>query len=273
MKKIALMCFIFTLILPVFGQHLVHEHVYSAKMNKKIPVVIITPNLIEGKSYKSVYILHGYSGNSERTHQHDIPDLAAKSEIYQTIYILPDGNFNSWYVDSPMDIGSQYQTFIGDELVKYVDAHYPVFANRKSRGILGWSMGGYGAINIGVTYSKVFSLVGSSCGALDFTRFGEAYHLYQVDQVLGPYQQFDKSYLTSSKIEKMKMADQYYILDCGIQDEQMIGMNRDFHDQLIQAHVNHIYQESEGKHDPVYWSRSLSNQLALFNNYFSYEKF
>jgi S-formylglutathione hydrolase FrmB len=273
MKKISMMCFIITLILPVFGQRLVHGQVYSAKMNKKIPVVIITPNIIEGKSYKSVYILHGYSGNSERTHQHDIPDLAVKSELYQTIYILPDGNFNSWYVDSSIDTGSQYQTFIGDELVRYVDSHYPVLANRESRGILGWSMGGYGAINIGVTYSKTFSLVGSSCGALDFARFGEAYHGYQVDKVLGPYQQLDKSYLTSSRIEKMKTADQHYILDCGIDDEQMIGMNRDFHDQLIKANVDHIYQESEGKHDTAYWSRSLSHQLALFENFFYHEKF
>lgn len=272
MKKIAMMCFIFTLILPVFGQRIVHEHVYSAKMNKKIPVVIITPDIIAGKSYKSVYILHGYSGNSERTHQQDIPDLFAKSELYQTIYVLPDANFNSWYVDSPIDIGSQYQTFIGDELVNYVDAHYPVLAHRESRGILGWSMGGYGAINIGVTYSKSFSLVGSSCGALDFTRFGEAYHEYQVDQVLGQYEQLDRAFLTSSKIAKMQTADQFYILDCGIQDKQMIGMNRDFHDQLIKANVDHIYQESNGRHDTAYWCRSLSNQLALFNNYFYYEK-
>ncbi|UZJ63829.1 hypothetical protein OKW96_15575 [Sphingobacterium sp. KU25419] len=97
---------------------------------------------------------------------------------------------------------------------------------------MGWSMGGYGAINIGVTFSHVFSLVGSSCGALDFAQFGEAYHQYQVDQVLGAYQQLDRSYLTSNKIGKMKNADQFYILDCGIEDEQMIGMNRSFHNQF-----------------------------------------
>lgn len=273
MKKITLTCFIFPFILPVFGQEIVHEQVYSAKMHKKVPVVIITPEIVEGKSYKSVYILHGYSGNSDRTYQHDIPDLVAKSELFQTIYILPDGNFNSWYVDSPVNKESQYQTFIGDELVKYVDAHYPVFANRESRGILGWSMGGYGAINIGVTYSKEFSVVGSSCGALDFTRFWEAYYEYQIDQVLGRYEQLDSAFLTSSKVAKMQTANQFYILDCGIQDEQMIGMNRDFHHQLIQADVDHIYQESKGGHDAAYWSRSLSNQLALFENYFYHEKF
>ncbi|WP_447768813.1 alpha/beta hydrolase [Sphingobacterium faecium] len=273
MKKTAMTCFIFVIILPVFGQQIIHEQVYSAKMQKKVPVVIITPNIVKGKSYKTVYILHGYSGNSERTYQQDIPDLTTKSQLFQTIYILPDGNFNSWYVDSPIDTGSQYQTFIGDELVKYVDAHYPVVSNRASRGILGWSMGGYGAINIGVTFSHVFSLVGSSCGALDFAQFGEAYHQYQVDQVLGAYQQLDRSYLTSNKIGKMKNADQFYILDCGIEDEQMIGINRSFHNQLIEANVDHIYQESKGAHDTSYWSRSLSNQLALFENYFYYEKF
>lgn len=71
----------------------------------------------------------------------------------------------------------------------------------------------------------------------------------------------------------MKNADQFYILDCGIEDKQMIGMNRYFHNQLIDANVDHIYQESKGAHDTSYWSRSLSNQLALFENYFYYEKF
>lgn len=273
MKKITAICIILAAVLPSFGQQIAHKQVYSGKMKKKVPVVVITPNLETGKRYKTVYILHGYSGNPERTYQQDIPDLVAKSQLFQTIYILPDGNFNSWYVDSPIDQGSQYQTFIGDELVGYIDSHYPTVADRKRRGILGWSMGGYGAINIGVTFSTVFSLVGSSCGALDFNRFGESYHLYQVDRVLGRFQQLTKSYFTSGKIGKMKAANQFYILDCGIEDEQMIDMNRDFHDQLMDSKVDHIYQESKGAHNVSYWSRSLSNQLALFENYFYHEKF
>ena len=258
--------------LSIAAQQIIHKKVFSKKMNKEIETVIITPKLIKGKNYKTIYILHGYSGNADRTYKEDIPDLSGKAQKYNTIYVLPDGNFNCWYVDSPIDKSSQYQTFIGNELVDYIDANYPTIKDRKFRGILGWSMGGYGALNIGVFYANTFSIVGSSCGALDFNRFGENFHNYQVDKVLGDFKDLPKEYLTFDKTSQMKMANQIYILDCGTEDNQMIDMNRDFHHLLTNQKIEHLYIESSGGHDPKYWNKSLANQLALFDNYFSAEK-
>lgn len=258
--------------LSVSAQQIIHKKVFSKKMNKEIETVIITPKLIKGKTYKTIYILHGYSGNPDRTYKQDIPDLTGKSQKYNTIYILADGNFNSWYVDSPVDKSSQYQTFIGKELVDYIDANYPTMKDRKSRGILGWSMGGYGALNIGFFYSDTFGIVGSSCGALDFNRFGENFHNYQVDKVLGDFKSLSKEYFTFDKTKKMAQANQFYIVDCGTEDTQMIDMNRDFHQLLTNEKIEHLYIESPGGHDPKYWNKSLDNQLALFENYFNTEK-
>lgn len=180
---------------------------------------------------------------------------------------MPDGNFNSWYVDSPVDKASQYQTFIGKELVEFIDANYPTIQSRNSRGILGWSMGGYGAMNIGIAHQNTFSIVGSSCGALDFNRFGENYHNYQVDKVLGNFKSLSKDYFTFQKINKMISSNQFYILDCGTEDTQMIDMNNEFHKLLTAQKVEHLYIESPGAHDPEYWSKSLSNQLDLFEGH------
>ena len=185
---------------------------------------------------------------------------------------MPDGNFNSWYVDSPVDKSSQYQTFIGKELVDFIDANYPTIQNRKSRGILGWGMGGYGALNIGIFYQSTFGIAGSSCGALDFNRFGENFHNYQVDKVLGDFKSLPKQYFTFEKTKQMAKANQFYILDCGTEDSQMIDMNRDFHELLTSEKIEHLYIESPGSHDPKYWNKSLANQLALFENYFNAEK-
>lgn len=266
--KIALLAFSFS----ISAQQIIHKKVWSKKMNKDIETVIITPKLTKGASYKTIYILHGYSGTPDRTYKQDIPDLVTKSQQFNTIYVLPDGNYNSWYVDSPIDKASQYQTFIGKELVDFIDANYPTIQNRKSRGILGWSMGGYGALNIGVYYQNTFSIVGSSCGALDFNRFGENFHNYQVDTVLGEFKVLPKTYFTFDKISTMELANQFYILDCGTEDQQMIDMNRDFHTLLTNKKIEHFYTESPGGHDPKYWNKSLSNQLALFENYFNSEK-
>lgn len=250
------------------AQKIVTQKVYSAKMKKDVETLIITPNIKKEKLYKTVYILHGYSGNPNRTYKQDILDLGKKAEQFQTIYVLPDGNFNSWYVDSPINEKHHYSTFIGKELVDYIDSHFPTIKDRKSRGILGWSMGGFGAVNIGLNYTQNFSIVGSTCGALDLTYFGESYKNYQVENVLGAFEKLSSEYLASNRVDKMKNANQYYIFDCGTEDEQMIEMNRNFHKILTDKKVEHLYTESLGQHDTKYWSKALSNQLALFENYF-----
>lgn len=101
-------------------------------MNKKIKTIIITPDIQPATTYPSVYILHGFSGNPDRTIKQDIPDLVQKAQEYKTIYVLPDGNYSSWYVDSPIVKDSQYQTFIGKELVEFIDKNYPVKAEKNS---------------------------------------------------------------------------------------------------------------------------------------------
>ncbi|MCJ7936167.1 MAG: alpha/beta hydrolase-fold protein [Chryseobacterium sp.] len=268
MKKLIRIVVVLTAFVQASAQKIIHQEVFSPKMNKKIKTIIITPDIEPKTTYPSVYILHGFSGNPDRIIKQDIPDLIQKAQEYKTIYILPDGNYSSWYVDSPIVKDSQYQTFIGKELVDFIDKNYPVKAEKKFRGILGWSMGGYGATNIGITYNKTFGIVGSSCGALDFNSFGEGYAKYMVNKVLGPLESINPIFLTDNKVKLMAGAGQQYIFDCGTEDVQMIGMNRKFHNKLTELKIQHLYIESLGIHDPVYWSRSLSEQLTLFNWFF-----
>lgn len=268
MKNLISLFLVLISITEVSAQKLIHKDVFSPKMNKNIKTIIITPNLQPKETYKTVYILHGFSGNPDRIVKEDLPNLLEKAKTYNTIYILPDGNYSSWYVDSPIIKDSQYQTFIGKELVEFIDKNYPTKKEKKYRGILGWSMGGYGAMNIGITYQDTFGIVGSSCGALDFKSFGKGYEQYKVNDVLGPLEKLDPKFLTDSKVEKMISANQNYILDCGTEDQQMIMQNRRFHEKLTANKIQHLYIESLGAHTTEYWSRSLSDQLALFNKYF-----
>ncbi|WP_244614350.1 alpha/beta hydrolase [Elizabethkingia argenteiflava] len=241
MKKLIDIVFILAAFAHVSAQKIIHQEVFSPKMNKKIKTIIITPNLQPNATYPSVYILHGFSATPDRIIKQDIPDLLQKAQEYKTIYILPDGNYSSWYVDSPIVKDSQYQTFIGKELVEFMDKNYPVKAEKNFRGILGWSMGGYGATNIGVTYNKTFSIVGSSCGSLDLRLFGEGYQKRMVDKVLGPVESIDPNFLTDNKIKLMSEAGQRYIFDCGTEDTEKVNMNRNFHKKLIESKIQHLY--------------------------------
>jgi len=49
-----------------------------------------------------------------------------------------------------------FEQFIARDVVAYIDAHYRTISNRASRGLVGHSMGGYGATRIGMKHADVF---------------------------------------------------------------------------------------------------------------------
>lgn len=264
MMKIVLSFILIILSQSVFAQKIINEVVYSEKMGRSVDVVVVLPDVQKDVSYKSVYILHGFSGNPERTYKQDIPDLLRKANEFKTIYIIPDGNFSSWYIDSPLDKTSQYQTFISTELIGYIDAKYPTKKEFEARGILGWSMGGYGALHIGLKNVNTFSVIGSTCGAIDFRQFGPYYEQFKVDQILGEVENIDDFFLIYQYEETIKSTNQKLILDCGTEDI-LINMNRSYHNYLVKNKIDHQYIEYPGNHDTDYWSKALSVQLLLFN--------
>jgi enterochelin esterase-like enzyme len=52
-----------------------------------------------------------------------------------------------------------WEEFVARDLVEYVDAHYCTIPERASRGLTGHSMGGYGAMRIGMKHPDVFASV------------------------------------------------------------------------------------------------------------------
>jgi len=73
------------------------------------------------------------------------------------IVVLPDSKtvHNGSMYSSSMTTGD-FEQFIARDLVAYVDAHYRTIPNRMSRGLVGHSMGGYGATRIGMKHADVF---------------------------------------------------------------------------------------------------------------------
>jgi len=53
----------------------------------------------------------------------------------------------------------QLTTFIVDDVVSYVDTHYRSVAQASARAISGHSMGGFGALNMGMRHPDIFSVV------------------------------------------------------------------------------------------------------------------
>src|SRR6185312_11512319 len=73
------------------------------------------------------------------------------------IVVLPDTQtlYNGSMYSSSVTTGD-WEGFITRDLVAYIDSHYRTLADRRSRGLAGHSMGGYGTARLGMKYPDVY---------------------------------------------------------------------------------------------------------------------
>jgi enterochelin esterase-like enzyme len=113
------------------------------------------------RRYPVVYALHGYSIGAEQwSREIHVPQTiegAFAQGAKEVIVVLPDSKtlHNGSMYSSSVTTGD-FEQFIARDLVAYIDAHYRTIPNRLSRGLVGHSMGGYGATRIGMKHADVF---------------------------------------------------------------------------------------------------------------------
>lgn len=126
-------------------------------------IVFLPPSYQKDKKrhYPVVYALHGYSIGAEQwTHEIHVPQTiegAFAEGAREMIVVLPDSKtiYNGSMYSSSATTGD-FENYIAKDVVAYMDAHYRTIPNRQSRGLVGHSMGGYGAARIGMKHSDVF---------------------------------------------------------------------------------------------------------------------
>jgi enterochelin esterase-like enzyme len=126
-------------------------------------LVFLPPGYAKDKSrrYPVVYALHGYSIGAEQWAQEiHVPQTiegAFALGAREMIVVLPDSKtvHNGSMYSSSATTGD-FERFVSGDLVAYIDAHYRTIPDRASRGLVGHSMGGYGATRIGMKHADVF---------------------------------------------------------------------------------------------------------------------
>jgi enterochelin esterase-like enzyme len=113
------------------------------------------------RHYPVVYALHGYSiGADQWSREIHVPQTiegAFAQGAKEMIVVLPDSKtlHNGSMYSSSVTTGD-FERFIAHDVVEYIDAHYRTIPERMSRGLVGHSMGGYGASRIGMKHPDVF---------------------------------------------------------------------------------------------------------------------
>jgi enterochelin esterase-like enzyme len=124
------------------------------------------------RRYPVLYLLHGYLLTDEywtgkaisipgvNVPSPNVPAAMDKLIALGNPMIIVMPNAYSVYAGSMYSSSlttGDWESYIAEDLVSYLDSHYRTIPNRMSRGLAGHSMGGYGTIRIGMKRPDVFS--------------------------------------------------------------------------------------------------------------------
>lgn len=135
------------------------------------------------RRWNTAYLLHGL-GSRQDGHLDLVPTMLAMFErmkegrLAPMLLVAVDGSTlfgGSYYANSPT-IGN-FEAYVAEELVAAVDARFRTRAERKGRGIGGFSMGGHGALKLAMKYGDTFALAGSLSGSPMSIRYRK--HIYK----------------------------------------------------------------------------------------------
>ena len=239
----------------------------SLKMNTSLNIILPDHSNDVDPLYddepKVLYLLHGLSGNEDEWIRFSKIEYYAKK--YNFIIVMPRVD-RSFYCNTTYKIN--YFDYIADELPQIIAKWFKISTSRENTYISGESMGGYGAVKIGLSRPEKYAGIGALSGVLDYESFAQLIRkeewpdmakeeldvLYDED---APMKLLDK--VVSLK-EKPKL-----IQLCGTEDF-LYENNQTFRKHLEDINYEHIYREGPGDHAWPYWDKAIQYVFMYFRD-------
>lgn len=214
-------------------------------------IILPTDSSIAGP-YPVLYLLHGYSDD------HTIWCRRTSVERYVEgrglIVVMPDSHLG-WYTNAAH--GQPYEDHILEDVIGFVDRSFPTIASRAGRCIGGLSMGGYGAMKLGLKHPQLFASVHAHSAAFVIPNPNWNNEFRQkMSLIFGPDPAGSDNdvFALAARANRKKLPALH--IDCGTED-YLIDGNRRFRAHLKKLKIAHQYHEYPGIHDWAYWDRHI----------------
>ena len=222
-----------------------------------------------GVRFPVVYLLHGAFGDySDWCRFTSVERYAQK---YKVAVAMPSAD-NSFYQN--MYCGSNYFTYVSEEVPAYVERLFPVSTEREQTCIAGLSMGGYGALHIGLAKPEKYGAIISLAGAIDIVNeikrqrnqknlpfcwtniFKDPAHIENTDADI---------FYQLHMLQQNKKSIPKIFQSCGMQDF-LYDMNKAGYARIKAMGIDITYEERNGIHDWEYWDAGLERALQWLSS-------
>jgi len=270
---------------------------FSSSLQRQMHINVVLPRDYQqsNRRFPVLYLCHGFTSNYHEFEHVGVPQYL---NMYDMIVVMVDVG-NSFYVNWAQSDEGQHNLFadhVCKDVVQYVDKNYRTIADRKGRAINGISMGGFGAISLGLSHPDLFCSIASHSGALKWAA-GASEQLKKGEkpwplwpQVLNDTTMFYRGinlpgystmrdrtpkglpFLTpedADRVDPFKLVLQvpkeklpHIHIDCGDRDF-LNEQSREFIRLLMENHIPFTFGESEGTHEEDYWGREVSLSMSI----------
>lgn len=233
------------------------------------PPMMTEGNIHYLRPMKTLFLLHGYSGNCmDWMTGSRIGELAAK---YNLAVVMPSGD-NSFYLNMEAS-GNNYEDFICKDLIHFLRNTFGLAKVPEDTFIGGLSMGEFGALHSGLAHPEAFGrIIGLSsaliCDGIKGMKPGANdlianYAYYK--QTFGDLEHLDESMNNPKYVVKTRLENgekiQPVFMACGTEDF-LLEPNRDFKDFFLEHGVDVTYRESHGVHDWNFWNEYIEPAIC-----------
>jgi len=237
--------------------------VRSESFKKDLPATVVLPAGYNdppnaAKRYRLLVLLHGAGGDHrDWAQQSDLKALATK---YDLVIVAPTAGPNSWWVDYAGDPPNFAETYVAKELTAALRKTYRI---REGGGhwITGNSMGGYGALRIGLGHPELFSAAGGLSACMQPRRWRDKWDLTTaMGRPGGRVSLFGGEQVQTLRDRKGLALS----VLCGRRDSLFMNENRSAHAALANAGIAHQWLDIDGQHNGEFWKAYLPKQLEYF---------
>lgn len=233
---------------------LIHIQFSSKALAMQTDINVLMPNDIrKGEKLPVLYLLHGYMGNYSDWVR--LTGLERYLFDKRLVVVMPSG-YNGYYTDlSKPD--QNYETYISKELPHYIESLFGLSQKKENRFIAGLSMGGFGALKIGLTNPNRYQKIGCFSGALDIDRYTafEASRAPFFKSIFnGPVK--NTKHDIYHLLNKVKSDEVELFVSCGTKDVFYPDALR-LKTQLETSGFNHTYLELPFGHEWSFWDLSI----------------
>lgn len=237
----------------------------STALGRALPVTILTPATPPpAGGFPVLYLLHGgFSDHREWSQRVPLAELLAP---YPMVVVTPEAE-SSLYLNGAD--GQRFADYTLWDVPAFIERRCPVRTDGGGRAVAGLSMGGLGAMSLGLAHPERFAALGALSGAFGMTwwNLGKRPPFLAA---LGPEGSFTREHFNPWRVlERAAEAPAprghpKIGLWVGSEDDpDVVEANRHFHLSLERFGFAHRYVESPGGHDWAYWRDTTPALLAF----------